>query len=66
MSITVTGVNDPPIAMDDGSTGTPFASTTSDTPLTNQATLFGNDSDPDTGDTLGLNTFETTSTRARR
>ena len=61
VSITVTGVNDPPTATDDGSAGTPVASTASDTPLTGQSTLFGNDSDPDTGDTLSLKTASTTS-----
>ncbi len=61
VSITVTGVNDAPVAINDGSTGTPIASTTSDAPLTGQPTLFGNDGDPDTGDTLSLNTADTTS-----
>ena len=63
VSITVTGVNDPPIAVNDGSAGTPVATTTSDTPLTGQSTLFANDSDPDTGDTLSLNTASTTSAK---
>ncbi len=61
VSITVTGVNDPPIAVNDGSAGTPVATTSSDTPLTGQSTLFANDSDPDTGDTLSLKAASTTS-----
>ena len=63
VSITVTGVNDPPIAANDGSTGTPIASTTSDTPLTSQPTLFVNDGDPDTGDTFTLNSASITSAK---
>ena len=63
VSITVTGVNDPPVAVNDGSTETPIASTTSDTPLTSQPTLFVNDSDPDTGDTFTLNSASVTSAK---
>ena len=63
VSITVTGVNDPPVAVNDGSTATPVASTTSDTPLTSQPTLFVNDSDPDTGDTFTLNSASVTSAK---
>ena len=54
VSITVTGVNDPPVAVNDGSARTPVATTSADTPLADQSTLFGNDTDPDTGDTHTL------------
>lgn len=63
VTITVTGMNHPPTAANDGSTGSPVATTNADTALTNESSLFGNDSDPDTGDTLSLSAADTVSAK---
>ncbi|WP_425404062.1 Ig-like domain-containing protein [Hwanghaeella sp.] len=55
VSILVNGVNDAPDAVDDDRT------TDEDTPLTISG-LLGNDSDPDTSDTLSIASFDTTGT----
>ncbi len=63
VSITVNGLNDPPVAVNDGTAGQPFGSTTSNTPLTSSASVLTNDSDPDMGDTIKLLTTSTTSAK---
>ena len=52
MDLTVNPVNDAPVAVDDGSSGTPFQTTAEDTPVT-LTTLLDNDTDVD-GDSLSI------------
>jgi uncharacterized repeat protein (TIGR01451 family) len=62
VNITITGVNDPPTAQDDGgpSTGSGFT-TDEDTPFTT-ASVLANDSDPD-GSTLSVTGINTSGTK---
>ena len=55
VTVGVTGTNDPPVANADS------VSSTSTTPVSNGPSLFRNDTDPNSGDTLSLNAAETTS-----
>ena len=58
VTITITGVNDAPDAVNDAGVG--FA-TDEDTPFTT-GNVLGNDTDPDAGDELSVSTFDTTGT----
>jgi CSLREA domain-containing protein len=58
ITVTVTAVNDPPVAVDDGGTG---FTTDEDTPFTTGSVLI-NDTDPDTSDTLSVSGLDTSGT----